>query len=172
MSVKDRGGLYMEVFSRHRAEEASSTWCASIHELSVSLLVTWYLCCCWFCCIEDLTQWLSVSTGCLNLQVSLCISLSYCHHSSVQRSYFNPVVSLHHWVKWRSSSLSEVNQRAVWTGRGPGPTGWFTTSFFPCCGAGRFAAELFITAGRRRGTVVNTLCHILIHRLGYIYENV
>ena len=56
----------MEVFSRHRAGEASSTWCASIHDvISVFFMgVYWFIgpWSCWFCCTEEL-KCLSVSVN-------------------------------------------------------------------------------------------------------------
>ena len=64
MSLKDGGGLYMEEFSRHRAEEAISTSSASIHDV-ISLF------------IDNMVSMLEcVSTCWLNHQVSLGFSLS------------------------------------------------------------------------------------------------
>ena len=95
MSLKDGGGFCMEEFSRHRAEEAFSTWCASIHDvisLFIDNMVSMLEC---VSVEKELPQWLSVSTCWLNHQVSLGFSLSfYTSQLSVHRSYFNTFIVL------------------------------------------------------------------------------
>ena len=65
------------------------------------------------------------STGCLNYQVSLYFSLSELLDIRALR------LTPHYWVESWDSSLQEASLRGVQTGRGTGPTGWFTATL-PC----------------------------------------
>ena len=80
--------------------------------LFVSLLIAWYLCCCWFYCK---VRFASVTdTCCLNYQLSLCFSLS--ELLDIRALIF------HIWIKW----AYKISWRSInW--EGTGQTGWFTT---------------------------------------------
>ena len=92
------------------------SWC-----LRVSLLITWYLCSCVFCCKGESVMCLYVLFDLSS--VSLFSSVWACRHQS-------SLSSDHISVKWLVIIMCIAgiasNRRLVWTGRGTGPSGWFT----------------------------------------------